>query len=96
MSCSTEHQPDHSCRRIDPAMRCDNADAAQCCQGTANIKCPCECHLPSKERTSRMVGDHRLKVSGTGWLCVFDRGEWIAVLKLTSHLQHMRIRAARP
>lgn len=25
----------------------------------------------------------KLKVSGTGWLCVFDADEWIAVVQLT-------------
>jgi len=29
----------------------------------------------------------KLKVTGLGWLCVWSRGEWIAVLQLTDEQQ---------
>lgn len=32
------------CYRIDPMMRCDQADSSACCQSTPNMVCPCECH----------------------------------------------------
>lgn len=37
------------CLLIDPTMRCDNEDAAKCCQGTADLKCPCDCHRTEKD-----------------------------------------------
>lgn len=37
------------CLLIDPTMRCDNEDAAKCCQGTADLKCPCRCHRTEKD-----------------------------------------------
>lgn len=37
------------CLLIDPTMRCDNEDAAKCCQGTPNFKCPCDCHRIEKD-----------------------------------------------
>lgn len=33
--------------------------------------------------TSDRTSFHSLKISGTGWLCIFDQGEWLAVVKLT-------------
>lgn len=39
--------------------------------------------------------EQQLKISGTGWLCVFDSGEWIAVFKLTDE-QVEQWRTMRP
>lgn len=39
--------------------------------------------MASLTEEKRPIDGRRLKISGTGWLCAFDRGEWIAVLKLT-------------
>jgi hypothetical protein len=36
-----------------------------------------------------------LKISGTGWLCVLERGKWIAVFKLTEE-QLREYRIVRP
>lgn len=38
-----------------------------------------------------------LKISSTGWLCVWDRGKWIAVFKLTEEqLREYRIMRPEP
>ena len=36
-------------------------------------------------RRSGITGDRRLRISGTGWICAFDQGEWIAIVRLTAN-----------
>lgn len=38
----------------------------------------------SSKNVSGTEAQRQFKVSGLGWFCVWDRGEWLAVFKLTA------------